>query len=300
MPRVVPSGLQSHLSSGATTLCWCYKVVRRDGNVMGFTDHDRALVFDSVTFEALSGFTGSEIHESLGLNVDNLDVQGAISSDRIQEEDILSGLYDDAQITVYRVNWADTSQRVLIKAGSLGELTRSDAYFRAEVRGMAHYLQQPQGRLYQYSCDADLGDDRCGVNIASYTASGTVSAVLDTRLFQCTGTVAAQVTDFFSRGKLTWTSGPNVGRAIEIKSHALASGVCSIEVWQEPVDALGVGHTFSLTAGCDKQPKTCRDRFTNFVNYRGFCYMPGNDYTTSYVNRDDTNQDGGSRGSPFA
>lgn len=300
MPRVISSGLQAHLSSGATTLCWCYKVVRRDGIVLGFTDHDRNLSFDSVTFEALSGFTGSEVHESLGLSVDNLDVQGAIRSDKIREVDILAGLYDDAQITIYRVNWANTSQRVLIKAGSLGELTRSDAYFRAEVRGMAHYLQQPQGRLFQFSCDADLGDDRCTVNLASFTATGTVSQVLEERLFRATGTVAAQVTDFFSRGKLTWNTGPNIGRAIEIKAHALAAGICSIEIWQEPVDTIVVGNTFTISAGCDKQPKTCRDRFANFVNYRGFCYMPGNDYTTSYVNRDDTNQDGGSRGNPFA
>ena len=35
----------SHIASGATTLAWCWKIVRIDGAVLGFTDHDVALAF---------------------------------------------------------------------------------------------------------------------------------------------------------------------------------------------------------------------------------------------------------------
>ena len=57
-----------------TTLCWCWRLTRRDGVNMGFTDHDRDLQFDGTTFEAAAGFTASEIRRSVGLSVDNLEV----------------------------------------------------------------------------------------------------------------------------------------------------------------------------------------------------------------------------------
>lgn len=295
MPRVVGTALQNHLNTGTTTLCWCFRIARKDGTILGFTDHDRNLVMDSVTYEAMSGFTGTEVQENIGLNVDNLDIQGALRSDRIKEGDILAGLYDDAAIHIYRVNWRDTSQRVLLRSGSLGELTRSNSFFKAEVRGLAHYLQQPRGRVFQFSCDADLGDARCGVNLSGYTATGTVVTVTEQKVLQVSGAAAAAATDTYSRGKLTWLTGANAGRAIEIKSHTLASGVAYIEIWQTPVSPIVIGDTFSVQAGCDKQPKTCRDRFANFVNFRGFPYMPGNDYVTTYPNRDDPDNDGSSK-----
>jgi uncharacterized phage protein (TIGR02218 family) len=255
---------------------------------MGFTDHDRDLTVDGQLYEALSGFTGTELHESLGMSVDNQELQGAIRSDRITEEDILSGDYDSAKVTLYRVNWADPTQFLEVKVGTLGEITRSDSYFKAEFRGFSHVLQQPQGRIYQYQCDVDLGSERCTVNLASYTYSGTVSALYDLRLFAISGTVAGLADNYVARGKLVWTSGANAGRAVEIKSH----GSGTIEVWQEPVNPVAVGDTFTVTAGCDKQPKTCRDKYANFMNYQGFPYMPGSDYPIQYVKKDDTNQNG--------
>ena len=48
--RAIDPNLQAHLDTGATTLATCWRVTRRDGFVLGFTDHDRALVFDGTTF----------------------------------------------------------------------------------------------------------------------------------------------------------------------------------------------------------------------------------------------------------
>ncbi|MFT3731015.1 MAG: DUF2163 domain-containing protein [Hyphomicrobium sp.] len=137
----------AHLASGATTLCWCWRIARRDGTVLGFTDHDNALTFDSTTYEAASGFTASDISDGLGLSVDNLEVTGALSSATLTDDDLAAGRYDDARIEIYRVNWADPSQRVLMRAGSIGEVRRTGSSFTAELRGLAHYLQQPTGRL---------------------------------------------------------------------------------------------------------------------------------------------------------
>ena len=125
--------LAAHLATGATTLAWCWRLTRRDGVVQGFTDHDRALTFDGTTFEAAAGFTASEIKDQIGLSVDNLEVSGALTSDHLDEADLSAGLYDDARVEIFRVNWADSAQRVLMRSGSLGEVRRSGSAFAAEV-----------------------------------------------------------------------------------------------------------------------------------------------------------------------
>jgi uncharacterized phage protein (TIGR02218 family) len=91
---------------------------------------------------------------------------------------------------------------------------------------------------------------------------------------------------WFTRGLMTFTSGGNAGRAIEVKRHTKREGLVTIELWQEPAQPAAAGDTFTITAGCDKQLGTCRAKFANTCNFRGFPHMPGNDFVTSYVRRD--------------
>jgi uncharacterized phage protein (TIGR02218 family) len=113
--KILPAGLQAHLDSDATTLAWCWRLTRRDGVKLGFTDHDRDVAFDGTTFEAAAGFTASEITDSVGLSVDNLEVESALSSDRLSEDDLAAGLYDDARVEIFRVNWQAPEQRILLQ-----------------------------------------------------------------------------------------------------------------------------------------------------------------------------------------
>jgi uncharacterized phage protein (TIGR02218 family) len=277
--KLLPPALQSHLAGGTTTLAWCWRITRNDATRFGFTDHDRDLTFDGTTFEAASGFTASEIADSLGLSVDNLEVSSALRSGRLSEDDLAAGLYDDAAVEIWRVNWADTDQRVLMRTGSLGEVRRSGAAFTAEVRGLAHYLQQPKGRLYQSGCDADLGDARCAVDLdnPAFRGTGTVVAALSPRLVTASG-LAAFAGGWFTRGLMTFTSGANAGRSQEVKRHALDGTVATIELWQPMALAIATADAFTVTAGCDKQLATCKARFANAANFRGFPHMPGPDY----------------------
>lgn len=287
--------LQSHLASGTTTLCWCWKLTRDDGLIQGFTDHDSALTMDGVAYEAVTGFTASEVQSQLGLAVDNLTVAGALSSASINEADLASGLYDDAEIEIWRVNWADTTKAVLMRKGHLGQVTRGMTGFQAEMRGLAHVLNQPVGRAYSHSCDADLGDARCTVNLAdpAYSGAGSVVSVSDARRFTILG-LAAFADGWFENGKLTWTSGANKTRSMEIKRHGLSGSTVTLELWQAMSEAVSAGDSFTITAGCDKQFATCKTKFANAANFRGFPYMPGNDAVTSYPGSSQP-MDGGSR-----
>ena len=281
--KTLSPALQSHLATGATTLCWCWKIVRNDGLTQGFTDHDRALAFDGVTYDAVSGFTASEVQSQLNLAIDNLIVVGALSSATLNEADLAAGLYDDAAIEIWRVNWADAAQRVLMRKGNLGQITRGKTAFQAEMRGLAHILNQPVGRAYGYSCDADLGDARCTVNLAdpAFSGAGSVLAVTDARRFTVSG-LGSFADQWFAGGKLTWTSGANNSRAIEIKRHGVSGSTVTLELWLEMSEPVAVGDAFSVTAGCDKQFSSCKSKFANAANFRGFPYMPGNDAVISY------------------
>ena len=156
---------------------------------LGFTDHDRVLTFDGTDFEPESGFAASEVRSGSDLAVDAQDAEGVLTSDRITETDIIDGRWDAAEVELWRVHWADTSQRVMLRRGAVGQIRRGRMAFVAEVRALAHVLGQTVGRTFQSSCDAALGDGRCGVNIESATnkGSGVVTDLLRDRAFMASG-----------------------------------------------------------------------------------------------------------------
>jgi uncharacterized phage protein (TIGR02218 family) len=295
MSKTLDDDFAAHVAQTVTTLAWCWKLTRTDGVVQGFTDHDRDLAFDGLTYAAATGFTASQIQSNLEFAVDNLEVSGAFRSDSLNEDDLSAGIYDGASIEIYRVNWASPDQHVLIRKGTLGEVKRGKAAFQAEIRGLMQALNQPVGNAYCYACDADVGDSRCGVDLTTSThkATGTVLTVTDNRRFSVSG-----LSDFaggwFAGGKLTWASGSNSGRSIEIKRHSNTSASVILEIWQETAFDIAVGDTFTVTVGCDKQFSTCKKKFSNGANFRGFPYMIGNDAVVSYA-MSDTDMDGGSR-----
>jgi uncharacterized phage protein (TIGR02218 family) len=288
--KTLPTGLKESLDSGATTLCRCWKLIRADDVILGFTDHDEDLVFDGVTYRAASGFTASSIDQSLGLNVDGLEVQGALIDEALSEDGLAAGLFDNARITLFLVDWRETDDRIILFAGSIGEVSRGEVQFSAEIRGLAHALNQPRGRLYQRGCDAVLGDGRCGIDITGnqYHGNGTVIHVSDSRAFRASG-LGSFTSGWFSRGRLEWATGANAGALMEVKVHDLVSGEAVIELWEPMAGEITTGDAFSVTAGCDKSWKTCQERFGNGVNFRGFPFLPGNDWVTSYPNRGEGN-----------
>ena len=292
--RTIPSVLQAKLDSGVTTLCRCWKLTRRDDVVQGFTDHDDDLVFGGVTYRAGTGFTSSEAASRFDLSVDGAEIAGALSDDALGENDLAAGRYDAANVETWLVDWSDVSLRVLTARSTLGEVRREGGAFSAELRGQADALSQETGRLFTARCGADLGDAQCRFDLvaAGLQGEGSVASVESTSTL-----VADGLDDFadgvFTGGKLTWSSGGNAGLAVEIKEHRLASGHARLVLWQAMPEAIVAGDTFSIAAGCDKRFATCRDRFGNVVNFRGFPHIPGNDFVIASAQAG-ANNDGGS------
>lgn len=284
--------LQAHLDEGTTTLSWCWRISRADGVALGFTDHDRNLSFDGTDFEPESGFAASEIRSGSDLAVDAQDATGVLTSDRITETDILDGRWDNAAVELWRVNWGDTSQRVLLRRGAVGQIRRGRMVFVAEVRSLAHVLAQTVGRTFQAGCDARLGDARCGIDLenAIYKGTGVVTDLLRDRAFMASG-LSEFDAGWFTSGTLTWTSGANSGRITEVLAHGLDGSIATLTLLEAPVRTVAEGDGFIARAGCDKRIATCSAKFANTANFRGFPNIPGQDAVLRYAS-----QDGGHEG----
>lgn len=291
--RQIPETLAAHLNSGATTLCRCWRLTRRDGIIQGFTDHDEDLVFAGTTFHAGTGFEGTELETRFGFSVTGSEIHGALSAESLNEADLAAGRYDSAKVELYLANWVDPEQRILLRTCHLGEVRREGAAFAAELRGLAHRLAEEQGRIFAATCDADLGDTRCGVDLDGplFSGEGTVESVEGSSLLRVSG--LNQFEDgWFTRGKLTFTSGANGTLAVEVKEHRSQNGEVQLSLWQAMPEAIETGDTFIVSAGCDKRLETCLTKFANTVNFRGFPHMPGNDFVVAYAVPGEPGHDG--------
>ncbi|MFQ5438801.1 MAG: DUF2163 domain-containing protein [Paracoccaceae bacterium] len=291
--RALPPQLVAHLVTGATTLCRCWRLTRRDGHVMGFTDHDRDLSFDGVTFRASTGLDAAAVQQSTGLSVDNSQAVGALSDLGLEEGDISAGRYDGAEVLAWLVNWQDSAQRVLQFRGSIGEVRRKGGVFEAELRGLSEALNQPQGRAYHRRCSAVLGDGACGFDIAQpgYFAEVAHEGGDGARQFEF-----ASLNDFeerwFEKGVLRVVNGAAAGLSQVIRSDRFRNGVRHVDLWQGLPVGAAPGDLVRLEAGCDKRVETCRLKFANFLNYRGFPHIPGEDWSMA-VPSGGTVNDGG-------
>jgi len=271
--RTISAGLNTHLQGSVTTLATCWKATLKNSTVYGFTDHTENITYNSVVYQASTGYTPTNIATTENLSVDNLEVMGMLSASSIADADIEAGLWDYAEIEIFQVNYKDITQGALLqRKGWLGEVRTGKTVFTAELRGMAQKLQQTVGELYSPSCRATLGDTRCGKDLTAFTFTGTVETVTSNRQFTDSGLVQADA--YFDYGLITWTGGLNVGLSMEVKTYTVGAVLLQLQM---PY-SVQVGDSFSIVAGCGKRIiEDCKTKFDNVINFRGEPYLPGTD-----------------------
>lgn len=278
-----PAPLVAHMAQGSTTLAVLNKLTRRDGYVMAITlDHDRPIPFEGVVYEPKFGAMPSTVETSDSLNVDNLDIKGALMALGVSEQDISAGLWDGCHFIAYRVNWRKPSDGAeILKSGTFGQISVGRGTFTQEVRGLTQKLQQVLGEVVSPSCKADLFDAKCGIpmteglwKFSDLEVHGTPTALT----FELN---VSKESGFFDAGKVTWQTGANAGLSKEIKTYQpsdslLGGGVIEL---QEPMPyPIGVGDTATIYAGCLKRfTEDCLGKFSNEVRFFGFPTVPGQD-----------------------
>ncbi|ARE38450.1 FAD/FMN-containing dehydrogenase [Rhodovulum sp. P5] len=231
--------------------------------------------------------------QTTGLSVDNTAAAGVLSSDAIKAEDIAAGRYDGASLDTWLVNWADVSMRALVFKGFIGEISRHGDVFEAELRGLSERLNQANGRVYQRRCSAGLGDMSCGFDIgqSGFSTEAVVHSVEASRSLHFEN-LSGFEDGWFEHGRVDILSGPAEGLTGAIKADRVLDGIRTVELWSEIRAPMEVGDQVRLIAGCDKRSETCRTKFMNFQNFRGFPHIPGEDWLMSVPTRSGVN-DGG-------
>lgn len=283
--KAIGAGLLAHLAGETTTLATIWKLTRRDGAVLGFTDHDADLSVGGVSYFAATGYTRSAISANSTLAVDNVDLEGILASGALTADDIRAGLYDWAELLVSLVNYADLTQgTVILRRGSLGEFTLIAGSYTTELRGVSQSLSRNFIQVYTADCRADLGDARCKVNLASYTDTGSVSAITTQRRVFTASITGSRASGFHDGGLLTWTGGANTGLKQEVKTRVGST----VTLYLPSGEDIAATDTFTLQAGCDKAYTTCYAKFNNIANNRSFPFLPGADKVNRVPNAKST------------
>lgn len=267
-----------------TSYCYCWEVVRADSVSFRFTDHDNDVVFGGNTFEPIQGVMTTQISKGLDLTTDDLEVQGVLTDDSITEDDIEAGLFDNASVKIWIVDWQDVTDLKLLLSGKFGNVRLGDVNFETELNSLSRKLARPVGRVYQRQCDAQLGDTRCKKDISGATFTGSSSVTSVSGLNITLSDLSAYSDGWFAFGYVQTSTGKRYGVNRHIGN--------VLTLWEQPFPAIEVNDTLTVVTGCNRDLSTCVTKFDNRLNFRGNgVLIPGNDALTDYavIGSDDYN-----------
>ena len=283
--RLIPAGLG--IEGTHQTHCLLVRVERRDGTVLGFTDHDRDLTYNGETYESAASFEPSAIEASEGTRVGTLQFLGVLDSQRIREVDLLAGLYGDARVDVFLVNWKQQplTDAVLLWPSYIGEIQFGSNRWTAQLNDMVQRLQTVIGDLTSPTCRVRaLFDAQCSPpgnttptsNPAAFRHTLAVTEIRSARVLVFGGD--ANPSDYYRYGRVAWLTGANAGLQMEVKEHTQEPGGAVVTLQLPFPFQVALGDTAMLEAGCDRRfAESCVAKFQNGINFRGEPHLPGTD-----------------------
>ena len=257
-----------------TSMALCWRLERADGAGLALTSHDRAVSQDGIIYRSAPGMSPSAVSRSLGLEPHSGETKGAVSSNAIEEQDLVLGRWDGARVTLTAVDWGESEHEpIALLAGELGAVAIAGNEFTADLQGATARLDRPVCPATSAECRASFGDQQCRVDLAGRTIQATVVSIDGGRL-----TLSNTVDEQFLLGRLRYLSGANCGvqtAIIEVDGPLIAVR----DLARAPIEP---GCRVELRHGCDKRFETCAGRFANAANFRGEPHLPGNDLLTRY------------------
>jgi uncharacterized phage protein (TIGR02218 family) len=267
--KSLSAAITSHLEQEVTTLAVCWKITLRTGTVLTFTAHDQDVTVGGLTYKSTTGTSSSGIPKDLEMSVDSIDVQSFLDDDYIKESDVLAGVYDHAEVEVFKVNWLSPDDgTIYLQKGYIGDIDIKSGLFVAEVRGRMQMLQKNALKMYSPVCRAKFGDSECGINLASYRVTSSVTTVINSKRFGCASLGVAD--NYFKRGHVVWSSGSNYGLSSEVTWNINTQ----FQLSMNPLFPIEAGTTFNIYPGCNKSRGTCRDTYNNIQNMRAEPFIP--------------------------
>lgn len=274
MTKSISFNLKAEMSGALSTLCTCMYIERTDGRAYGFTMHDQTLVIDGLAYEPAASFNPSDIKSANTMEVDNLTVEGILSSDSITEDELRAGRWDYASYRIFQVNWNDLSMGdAKLRAGHFGEVTVHRQTFSVELLGLMDAYTTSIGQLTQPMCRTSLGTPECGVVLTgspSRSVSGTID-MADTDFFTMHDSDRTEPDGFFDEGVIV-IHYPTGDLSYEIKAY-----IPGVWITKTPFAYDATGVAYDMTQGCNRLFSTCCNVFNNAVNFRGEPWLRGPD-----------------------
>ncbi|UIP07142.1 DUF2163 domain-containing protein [Erythrobacter sp. SDW2] len=251
-----------------------WRIERRDGITLGFTSHDRDMMFDGVLHRAAPGVLPSAIRKTSALDGDSAEMQGPLSHDSIAASDLAQGRFDGARVRIGAVDW-ETLERIQLYAGSIGTVSEEAGGFSADLLSAKEQLAADPVPRTSPTCRASFCGPGCTLSAARFTSEAAVSAVDQDRNAVTFAGIDPQLHTF---GSIRWLDGPQIGLTMEVV--AVEGDELLLDT---PLDSGTVpGMRAILRQGCDHTLATCHARFANAANFRGEPFLPGNDLLARY------------------
>lgn len=215
-----------------TTYTNCLRIERTDGFIICLTDLDKDIIVNDVllglgsdnqTYIASAGYTPTNMQSTSDNAVNNIDIEGILSSVGVQREDIIGGRYDFAKLHIFILDYISGEVIKRLSSGHWGEATIKDNSYVAEFRSLSQQLQQTIGRTYNPECDEQLGGNRCTIALGIFPKEdGKVTAITSNYIFY--DTTSIEQDDYWVGAVLNWTSGDNDLGATLISDYTLSTG----------------------------------------------------------------------------
>ena len=257
-------------------LCYCYKIIKNDGEVIGFTDHDKNIQIEDGIFYPNGGGKIESFENSYETNVNVTNNVHIFDSNAITIEDVNAGLYDNAKYEIILVNWINPIEKYNIFSGYLGKVSISyhksePVLLNTEIRSVTAKLKRKNTLVTNKLCPYKLGDNNCRVDITPYTDSISVTEVITDAKFK---TNSGQTEDNYY-ATIKFTSGLNIGYEASLAYYGGSDR--NIDLFKTTPYPITSGDTMDATMLCKKTLKDCHEKFNNAINHGGFPHIPGND-----------------------
>jgi len=186
---------------------------------------------------------------------------------------------DRYTVSVYRKHVDQNSPEVsLFWRGYIAQVTFEGNQARILCRSLLELTTRQTPRMtFQQPCNHVLYDERCTVLEAAYRTvrvPDSVSADGVTLTFTNVNTLSPVIGAPSGYQGNFWVGGYIVTPDnIDYRLIIAQSGASTLQI-QYPFLDSPAGKSLNIFAGCDHQPATCRDKFSNIINFGGHPYLP--------------------------
>lgn len=259
------------LSSTHLFLARIVRITRLDGFELDIAEAEETIRVGMgdlfVNFAPLPGAAISAVKHIINGDVGSMQIQFAHSEGgTLDTAELNTGFWDGATVQTWLVDRAaattlgDPLFTGIIDTVSINPVGSSGLF---DIRGLS-VRAEAFIQTYQPMCRTDLFSSLCQLNPDDWDHAGTVGTIVDRFNFTVAGLGSPPADGWFNQGTFVTASGFKAVIANWFQS------TLKITTYQpQCISRLTAGEAITLYPGCDKTGATCRDKFSNKINFQG-------------------------------